>query len=119
YIYANSDDYRPNVWLSAGNKERGKQLFSEIGCLGCHQIDDFPVEGRTRFGFAPDLSTVGSKVSAAWLQSWLKNPRHYWDETTMPSLRLRDSEISDLSAYLLSKQNDDFESAEVGQADPE
>ncbi|MEZ4752358.1 MAG: c-type cytochrome [Bdellovibrionota bacterium] len=116
YIYANSEDYSPNVWLPLGNSERGKELFGQLGCLGCHQIDDYAIEGRSRFGAAPDLSTVGSKVSQKWLQSWLKNPRHYWSETTMPSLRLSDREISDISAYLLSKKNDEFEGLETGKA---
>lgn len=114
FILDESEEYQPNVRLAQGNKDRGKQIFGSVGCLGCHGMDDF---GRQRFGQAPDLSSVGSKVSAAWLTSWLKNPRHYWADTVMPSLRLSDSEISDVSAYLLSKKNEEFEKAEVGSPD--
>lgn len=116
YVYDVSRAYQPNASAGPGSAERGKAIFGSVGCLGCHQINDFPIEGRTRFGFAPDLSTVGSKVSRDWLASWLKNPRHYWEETTMPSLRLSGQEIADLSAYLLSKRNGDFEQLPVGQA---
>ncbi len=35
----------------------------------------------------------------------------------MPSLRLTDSEVSDLSAYLLSKRNPQFDQLEVGEPD--
>ena len=118
YILAESEDYKPNFYTSLGSKERGKELFGVVGCLGCHQIDDF-ARTRGRWTQAPDLSTVGSKVSKDWLMSWLKNPKHYWEETLMPSLRLSDGEIGDLSAYLLSKRNEAFEKLEPTQTDIE
>ena len=68
---------------------------------------------------SPDLSTVGSKVSKDWLTTWLKNPKHYWEGTVMPSLRLSDGEVGDLTAYLLSKRNEEFEKLEVGTVDLE
>lgn len=117
YLYKISDNYAPNVSLPVGNAQHGKELFGSIGCLGCHQVDDFGGEARRRFNPAPDLSTVGSKVTRQWLQSWLRNPRHYWAETTMPSLRLTDAEISDISAYLLSKRNTEFEKLAAGKSD--
>jgi mono/diheme cytochrome c family protein len=117
YILSLSEDYKPSYTAPAGgNVERGRNLFYAVGCLGCHGMDEFP-EGRRRFGAAPDLSTVGSKVNREWLGQWLKNPRHYWKDTAMPALRLSDTEISDLSAYLLSKKNPQFEKLEVGEPD--
>lgn len=117
YILSLSEDYKPSYYAPAGGSaERGKNVFYSVGCLGCHGMDDFP-EGRRKFGAAPDLSTVGSKVNREWLGQWLKNPRHYWKDTAMPSLRLTDSEIADVSAYLLSKKNPQFEQLEVGESD--
>ncbi|NBV49763.1 hypothetical protein EBR78_00940 [bacterium] len=117
YILSLSEEYKPSYYApTGGNVERGRNLFYQVGCLGCHGMEEFP-EGRRRFGAAPDLSTIGSKVNREWLGQWLKNPRHYWSETAMPSLRLSDTEISDLSAYLLSKKNAQFEQLEVGEAD--
>lgn len=110
YILQGSEDYSPNVRMGSGNADRGKQIFGTVGCLACHQVNDFE-KHQGRFGQAPDLSTVGSKVSKDWLTSWLKNPRHYWAETTMPSLRLSESEIADVAAYLLTKKNTEFEVA--------
>lgn len=118
YVWNLSETYTPNVHLGLGNAERGKELFGTIGCLGCHQVNDFE-RHRGRFGQAPDLSTVGSKVSKDWLVSWLKNPRHYWAETTMPSLRLSDSEVSDLAAFLMGKKNPEFEAAKAVETDLE
>lgn len=119
WVMANSDSYTPNVRLGAGNAEKGKELFGSVGCLGCHQIDDYGHEENQRYGFAPELSKVGSKVSAEWLQTWLTNPKHYWDETSMPSLRLSQQEVADISSYLLTKRNPEFEQAEAGKSDVE
>jgi len=118
YLLQLSENYTPNLHMNLGSAERGKKLFGSVGCLGCHQIDDF---GRTRGRYtqAPDLSTVGSKVSKDWLLSWVKNPRHYWAETTMPSLRLTDAEASDISAYLYAKKNPEFEAQAAGEANLE
>src|SRR5262249_43109356 len=116
YIRDLSEDYTPNVHIAPGNAERGKQLVGSIGCLACHQLNDSG-QTRGRWTMAPDLSTVGSKVSKEWLVSWLKNPRHYWEGTTMPSLRLSDAEISDISAYLLSKRNPEFDEAKAHETD--
>ncbi len=118
YIIGKSENYSPDVHLSLGNVAKGKELFSSIGCLGCHQVDDFG-RARGRYTQAPDLSTVGSKVTKDWLLSWIKNPRHYWAETTMPSLRLTDAEASDVAAYLISKKNPEFEGLAAGQANLE
>jgi len=118
FLIQNSDSYSPDQKGGPGNVEHGKQLVGTLGCLGCHQVNDFG-QARGRWTAAPDLSTVGSKVSSEWLNSWLKNPRHYWEGTIMPSLRLDDSEIRDIAAYLLTKRNPEFESAQTGTADPE
>ncbi len=118
YLLTESENYTPNVNLGLGSAERGKELFKSVGCLGCHQVDDFGRD-RGRYTQAPDLSTVGSKVSKEWLTSWLRNPRHYWAETTMPSLRLSDGEIGDLAAFLLGKKNTEFEGKATGTANLE
>ena len=62
--------------------------------------------------YAPELSGIGSKVSADWLYSWLMEPTHYAAETRMPSLRIEPPEAADLVAYLLTLKNDAFEQDE-------
>ncbi len=59
--------------------------------------------------FAPDLSGIGSKVTAEWLYSWLRAPRHYSSYTKMPRLRLSDQEALDLTTYLLTLKHADFD----------
>ena len=95
--------------------KKGKSIFEEVGCLGCHIRNDKdlelgpPLEGvngrpivyRNR-DFAPALQNIGAKIQPDWLFRWLKNPKAYWHDTKMPSLRLTDEEASAVTAYLVS-----------------
>lgn len=107
----------------AGDLTAGRAAFESIGCLGCHRIgsdrrgiDATLPDGTTKKGFdaasyrthGPNLDGTGSKVSAGWLYSWVQNPKGYWHETRMPSLRLGGKEAADITAYLMSLKNDDF-----------
>jgi len=115
YLYEHSGDYKPNEAPGAGSVSNGKKLFKEIGCMACHGIDDVTSHHAD---FAPDLSSVGSKLSPAFVYTWIKNPRHFNPDTRMPSLRLSNQEASDITAYLMSKRNKDFEEANAPEADP-
>ena len=57
----------------------------------------------------PNLIGLGSKTDAKWIYNWIKNPEKYWPDTKMPNLRLTDQEAKDITAYLLSFTNQDFE----------
>ncbi len=61
-------------------------------------IGDRPMFTR----FAPELSSIASKVSREWLFGWLKDPVAYFPETRMPSMRLTDLEALDITEYLLT-----------------
>ncbi|MFQ5894458.1 MAG: c-type cytochrome [Nitrospinota bacterium] len=92
---------------------KGRALFEAVGCRGCHSLGKKaplapppptkgrPIVLRNRM-FAPDLTRIGEKVKADWLYRWLKNPKAYWPETVMPSLRLSDEEALALTAFLMS-----------------
>jgi cytochrome c2 len=105
----------------AGDAARGKQIVGSVGCMGCHldieqvkdektgqvrlaRRDDFPLERN--YGF--NLTGVGTKTNAAWIYNWVKNPKAYYAEAPMPSLRLTDQEASDVTAYLLTLQKPGF-----------
>ena len=51
---------------------------------------------------APNLAGIASKVTPEWLFAWLKSPRDYWHDTSMPDLRLTDQEALDIVAYLMT-----------------
>jgi len=76
--------------------QNGKKLVDKIGCLGCHKVAD---RGGT---FGPDLSRVAEKVQPLWQIPWIKNPLSYDPQTVMPDFRISESQISDISAYLLT-----------------
>ena len=104
--------------VPSGSADRGKQLVESVGCLGCHITDESEaadVSLRRRHG--PSLAGVGSKVNEKFLFNWLKNPKHYWPETFMPNLRLTDREAGDITAYLMSLKNSEFEQLPVPTPD--
>ena len=75
---------------------RGEQLFVIQGCYGCHQIGKF----GTPIG--PDLSHVGAKYEARYLEQWLRDPESVRPTAHMPKLELTVQEIASLAAYLAS-----------------
>jgi len=104
-----------------GDAGRGKQLVENVGCMGCHiateQVkdaksgamrvahrDDFPIERN--YGF--NLTGVGTKTHPGWIYNWVKNPKNYYAEAPMPSLRLSDQEAADVTAYLMTLQKPQF-----------
>jgi len=115
YLYTNSGDYTPNDAPGPGSVLAGKKLFHDVGCAACHGMDDIPGYHAI---FAPDLSKVGSKLTPSWIYTWIRNPRHYDPDTRMPQLRLSPKEAADITAYLSSKKNKDFEALDVPNSDP-
>ena len=113
--------HRPWSQPGAGDAARGKQLVGSAGCMGCHidteqvkdektgQIrlakrEDFPLERN--YGF--NLTGVGTKANPAWIYNWVKNPKAYYADAPMPSLRLTDQEAADVTAYLVTMQKPAF-----------
>jgi cytochrome c oxidase subunit II len=74
----------------------GKRLFNDQGCYGCHTI------GKVGTPIAPDLSTVGSKYSEAYLRAWLIDPKQQKPSAHMPKLTMNENEAQVLAAYLAS-----------------
>jgi mono/diheme cytochrome c family protein len=96
-----------------GDLAAGRAAFESVGCLACHRIgtDARGVEGFEMASFrthGPNLDGTGSKVDAGWLYAWVRNPKGYWHETKMPSLRLTEREAADITAYLMSLKDDAF-----------
>ena len=110
YVWDKSKPYEPNEKYTGGNAEKGKELISQVGCMGCHGVDGLEDNSKKVKAYAgPWLSGLGSKVKPDWLVSWLKKPWHYQEDTIMPSMRLNDQEANDIAAYLLGLKNKQFE----------
>ena len=117
FLFANSTPYDTRGVAPAGDAVRGEELVASVGCMACHQTAD-EARGavqRTAAGqqdlrrqFGPSFDGIGSKVSAEWLFSWVKEPASYHAATRMPNLRLTDEEAADITAYLTEQTNDGF-----------
>jgi mono/diheme cytochrome c family protein len=130
YLFAKSTH---RVWQAPppGNAANGQKIVESVGCMACHipgetikdektgQIrlarrDDYPVERNYGFNF----TGVGTKTHAGWIFNWIKNPKSYYPDAPMPSLRLTDPEAADVTAYLMTLQKPQFMQAPVRSADP-
>lgn len=81
------------------------QLITDLRCFSCHSIN-----GRGG-DMAPDLSWEGSAVKAPWLAAFLKNPNTLRPALIrrMPKFNLTDSEIKELTDYIMAVyQSPDF-----------
>ncbi len=86
--------------------QRGKELFAQSACVGCHTLTGVSV-GM----LGPDLTHFGSRKTFAGgllpstpenLVRWIENPGHLKPGVLMPALGLRGEQSQALAAYLLS-----------------
>jgi len=60
---------------------KGKKLFTDVGCWGCHPIEgynDLPRRG-------PTLTSISSKTGPGWLLNWISYPKGWRPGTRMPN----------------------------------
>jgi cytochrome c2 len=60
---------------------RGKKLFIDVGCWGCHPIEGYNDLAKR----GPTLTTIASKTTPGWLQTWIKYPKGFRPATRMPN----------------------------------
>ncbi|MBD23546.1 MAG: hypothetical protein CMG46_00865, partial [Candidatus Marinimicrobia bacterium] len=141
YLFDNGDNMNVNADKYIGNADNGEKLFTAIGCMGCHVVKeekkdydypDLPYEPLiSNYGYdvnemnryellknqGPNLVGIGSKANAEWIYDWIKNPSDYNHETRMPDLRLTHNEAADITSYLLTLKNNEFDSQESPKYD--
>jgi cytochrome c oxidase subunit 2 len=102
-------------WLAAQSKpaaeptgtvaERGKELFDENACAGCHTIAGTPAEGT----IGPNLTHVASRKTLAALTientprelgRWIRNPQAIKPGVKMPGLGLSNESFRAIATYL-------------------
>ncbi len=81
---------------------RGKEIFYEYGCRGCHKV-----EGKERKKLGPPIRKIGGKVRVDWLFRWLRNPRGYLPKAKMPEFLLSDREAADIALLLVPQGTSD------------
>ncbi len=111
-----------------GQLVRGRQLFSERGCLACHYHEgttksaaDMPAVSSEAI-FGPDLSRIAAKIAPEdgdadakrrWLVQWILDPEIHHPRTRMPVLILTVNEAADVAAWLLSQEVKDWQPKEL------
>jgi sulfur oxidation c-type cytochrome SoxX len=86
---------------------RGRQLFIEKNCYGCHKI-----EGISNGALAPDLTEVGKKFKVDYLWESVVDPRANIATSFMPQFALSDDEVKALVVFLKSRRGINY--AETG-----
>ena len=94
-------DSMPLSGYSQGQIELGKQLFyGKYSCQGCHIVDT-----KTDKGYiGPTLTQVGSRLTAAWIYQWMKNPQSLRPGTVEPNRAMNDEDARALTAFLISQK---------------
>jgi cytochrome c2/peptidoglycan hydrolase CwlO-like protein len=77
---------------------KGKRLFEDLGCYGCHDTLGFGEDKRRMIG--PGLRNIKNKVGARWITAWIKDPKGFRPTTLMPDFRLTEEEAQAIAAYL-------------------
>jgi cytochrome c2 len=94
------------LWLMAGagivnaaGAEDGKKIFDTRKCINCHSLAD--QKGPMAKTGGP-LDGVGGKRDAAWLKSYLTDPKSKVPDAKMPKLKYTDQELDAIIQYMLS-----------------
>lgn len=78
---------------------KGRQLFIEKNCYGCHRI-----EGISNGTLGPDLSEVGKKWKLDYIYESIVDPRANSKTSFMPKFNLTDDEVKALTIFLKSRR---------------
>lgn len=91
-------DWQPYSPSSPALVEQGRQLFySKYACQSCHIVDTKKDKGY----IGPTLSSVGGRLTAAWVYHWLKDPQALRPGSIEPNQHIPDQEASALTAFLM------------------
>jgi mono/diheme cytochrome c family protein len=86
----------PETVPNAPKLVRGRAVFEEIGCIGCHKL-----HGRGGI-IGPELDKVGAQRSPGWLMKHFKNPSAVSPGSPMPAVHASESDLEALTLYVLS-----------------
>ncbi len=96
------------VMEDAPSFSRGRALYLNNNCLGCHLLKGF--ERDT--GIGPVLTKITTKTDPSWTAAWIKKPAAYLPKTEMPDFELPDDKIKAITAYI-------FSLAKAGNSNPD
>jgi cytochrome c1 len=101
-------DSMPLTGYAPAQIEQGKQLYySKYGCQACHIIDSKQDKGY----IGPTLTHVGSRLTAAWVYGWMKDPFVLRPGTQEPKRNMSDEDARALTAFLMSQKGSENQEA--------
>lgn len=77
---------------------KGKKLFIDFGCYGCHEASNIPDWKEYLTG--PSLLNVSKKLNPDWTVNWILNPMNWNSHTRMPNFRFNSEQAEAVTAYL-------------------
>lgn len=101
-------DSMPLAGYPSAQVEVGRQLYySKYGCQACHIIDTKQDKGY----IGPTLTHVGSRLTAAWVYNWLKDPGALRPGTQEPKRNMSDDDARALTAFLMTQKGSEKQEA--------
>ncbi len=104
------------LYQQQADPERGQALFEAKGCIACHQLHgtggDVGPSLTTQVPEFPQGTWVGDKLKGEWVYAWLKDPQALLPDTIEPNMDLTDQEALDLTAFILSLKNPEYQEPE-------
>ena len=97
FLVVQATDRTRTRWVDRAAVKRGETLFHQVGCVACHA----PQSGAPNVLGSVPLPRMESKWTHEGLRLFLLNPAWIRPAGRMPSLRLTDSEATDIAHYLL------------------
>jgi mono/diheme cytochrome c family protein len=95
------------------DRARGKAMFDAKGCIACHQVlgkgGDVGPSLTTQVPEFSHGTWAGDKLRAQWVYQYLKDPQSLVPDTVEPNLGLSDQEALDLTEYVMSLKNPEFQ----------
>jgi cytochrome c oxidase subunit 2 len=91
--------------------EQAKAAFESLSCVNCHAVRSTGLAAKAPGKFGPDLThlmsrrTIGSGVTTntpEHLRAWINDPDNIKPGCYMPSLKLTNSELTEVVTYLQS-----------------
>jgi mono/diheme cytochrome c family protein len=97
-VYASCNSCHANqMFMKYGDRfNKAKQMLSEAGCFGCHEIKGFTDMAK----IGPELNQLLAKEKPDWTFRWVRNPKDYNPHTRMPNFRFNDDQAEAITAYL-------------------
>ena len=94
---ATAPDAADDAWGSFGGGDSG-DAWGSFG--GAEAPTPEPVEATATLGHGPALGTIAARLQPGFLSPWLLDPASYSPDTTMPSLRLDETETEAIASWL-------------------